>query len=253
MTHLPTHRDDTRLLAQRFVDQDLTAAERESFADRMGRDGGLRYRVIALQGVAAAGSRLARPTVSAAFVAGVLERTAPVTKRPARVSRIAPPEAGQADTAKARRSLDDQRRSLAFLWTPHTMQWNLAQAAAVLLLAVAAGFGVARTLGPGAPAATNTAATPMPVMVRLVVLQPDARSVNAVGDFNGWDPGRTSLQQVSTGVWSVTLPLEPGRYEYMFVVDGQRWVGDPAAIEQADDGFGSRNAVLEVLSPGAPL
>jgi 1,4-alpha-glucan branching enzyme len=54
-------------------------------------------------------------------------------------------------------------------------------------------------------------------------------------------------------VWSVTLPLTPGRYEYMFVVDGQRWVSDPAAIEQSDDGFGARNAVLEVLPPGAPL
>jgi len=122
------------------------------------------------------------------------------------------------------------------------------------LLAVAAGFGVARTID-SRPAATTsaTAGAPTPVMVRLVVLQPDARTVSAVGDFNGWDPARTSLQQVSNGVWSVTLPLTPGRYEYMFVVDGQRWVSDPAAIEQSDDGFGARNAVLEVLPPGAPL
>ena len=32
----------------------------------------------------------------------------------------------------------------------------------------------------------------------------------------------------------------------MFVVDGERWVADPFAIEQADDGFGARNAVLDV-------
>jgi 1,4-alpha-glucan branching enzyme len=82
------------------------------------------------------------------------------------------------------------------------------------------------------------------------VLQPEARSVHAVGDFNGWDPARTSLQQVSSGVWTVTLPLTPGRYEYMFVVDGQRWVSDPAAVEQADDGFGARNAVLECCRRG---
>jgi hypothetical protein len=218
------------VLAQRFVDQELTATERESFAERIGRDGGLRRRVIALQRVAAAGSRVARPTVSAAFVAGVLERTAAVTRRPAQTSRF------------------------AWLWTPHTMQWNLAQAAAVLLLAVAAGFGVARTIDSRPAATASTAAgASTPVMVRLVVLQPDARTVNAVGDFNGWDPARTSLQQVSNGVWSVTLPLTPGRYEYMFVVDGQNWVSDPAAIEQSDDGFGARNAVLEVLPPGAPL
>jgi hypothetical protein len=230
MTNLPTHRDDTHLLAQRFVDQELPPAERESCADRIGRDGGLRRQVTALQRVAAAGSRLARPTVSAAFVAGVLERTAAVAERPARMSR------------------------LAWLWTPHTMQWNLAQAAAVVVMAVAAGFGVARTIDSRPAATASTAAgSPTPIMVRLVVLQPDARTVNAVGDFNGWDPARTSLQQVSRGVWSVTLPLTPGRYEYMFVVDGQRWVSDPAAIEQSDDGFGARNAVLEVLPPGAAL
>jgi hypothetical protein len=230
MTNLSTHRDDTHLLAQQFVDQELTAAERESCADRIGRDGGLRRQVIALQRVAAAGSRLPKPTVSAAFVAGVLERTAAVAERPARASR------------------------LAWLWTPHTMQWNLVQAAAVVALAVAAGFGVARTIDSRPAATASTAAgSPTPIMVRLVVLQPDARTVNAVGDFNGWDPARTSLQQVSRGVWSVTLPLTPGRYEYMFVVDGQRWVSDPAAIEQSDDGFGARNAVLEVLPPGAPL
>ena len=32
----------------------------------------------------------------------------------------------------------------------------------------------------------------------------------------------------------------------MFVVDGQRWMVDPFATEQKDDGFGSRNAVLDV-------
>ena len=217
-------------LAQRFVDQELSAAERESFADRIGRDAGLRRRVMALQQVTTAGSRLAKPAVSAAFVAGVLERTSVMAaNQPARVSRF------------------------AWLWTPHTMQWNLAQAAALLVLAVAAGFGVSRAIDSRGPNLTGTPSAPTQVMVRLVVLQPDARSVHAVGDFNGWDPARTSLQQVSSGVWSVTLPLTPGRYEYMFVVDGQRWVGDPAAVEQADDGFGSRNAVLEVLPPGAAL
>jgi anti-sigma-K factor RskA len=228
------HDDEARLkaryddrLAQRFVDQELTDAERERFAGRLGREDGLRRRVMALQRIAAFESRASKPFASAAFVAGVLERTSAIRPAPVCTSRF------------------------AWLFTPHTMHWNLAQAAAVVVVAVAAGFGVARTIDSRpTPAAAGAAG---PAMVRLVVLQPDARTVNAVGDFNGWDPARTSLQQVSSGVWSVTLPLTPGRYEYMFVVDGQRWVGDPAAIEQSDDGFGSRNAVLEVLAPGAGL
>ena len=35
----------------------------------------------------------------------------------------------------------------------------------------------------------------------------------------------------------------------MFVVDGQQWIADPFAAEQSDDGFGSRNAVLDVRPP----
>jgi hypothetical protein len=44
------------------------------------------------------------------------------------------------------------------------------------------------------------------------------------------------------------LPLQPGRYEYKFVVDGEG-IADPFAAEHNDDGFGSSNAVLEVRPP----
>ena len=92
------------------------------------------------------------------------------------------------------------------------------------------------------------------MLVRLVVLQPGARTVQAAGDFNGWNPDRTPLEQVSNGAWMATIPLEPGRYKYMFVVDGQNWIADPFATEQSDDGFGSRNAVLDVRPPAeSPL
>ena len=60
---------------------------------------------------------------------------------------------------------------------------------------------------------------------------------------------RTPLEQTSGGAWTVTIPLQPGRYEYMFVVDGKEWIADPFAVEQSDDGFGSRNAVLDVRPP----
>jgi 1,4-alpha-glucan branching enzyme len=94
---------------------------------------------------------------------------------------------------------------------------------------------------PGASApATST------VLVRLVVVQPAARSVHVVGDFNGWSPSQTPLEAAPGGAWSVTIPLSPGRYQYMFVVDDTLWIGDPFAAEQTDDGFGSRNAVLDV-------
>ena len=51
------------------------------------------------------------------------------------------------------------------------------------------------------------------------------------------------MRRVGEDLWSLSVKLQPGRYEYMFVVDG-RWVTDPNAIAHADDGFGNRNAVL---------
>jgi len=36
-------------------------------------------------------------------------------------------------------------------------------------------------------------------------------------------------------------------------VDGERWIADPFAAEQSDDGFGSHNAVLDVRPPAETL
>jgi len=77
-------------------------------------------------------------------------------------------------------------------------------------------------------------------------LQPNAQSVSVAGDFNGWNPGHTTLERSDGGIWTVTLPLKPGRYEYMFVIDGTQWIADPLAPEDAGDGFGAKNAVLDV-------
>ena len=49
-----------------------------------------------------------------------------------------------------------------------------------------------------------------------------------------------------TGLWSIVLPLPPGRYEYKFVLDGEKWVPDPGNEEEVDDGFGSVNSIIIV-------
>ena len=73
--------------------------------------------------------------------------------------------------------------------------------------------------------------------------------VAIAGDFNGWNPSDTLLEDSDgDGIWTGTLKLEPGRYEYMFVLDGTRWVPDPNAIRYVKDGFGNRNSILEINS-----
>lgn len=224
-------------LVQRFIDEELTAEERIALLVRLGREQALRDQVVDLERVLLHVSKLQRPVVPSRFVAGVMDQIEP--------ARTPAPPAPSA-----------WRRLLSGLWQPHTLRWNFAGAlaAAAVLLVVVGGVMSRRSTVPRAPLAGSTSTTASsaaaPVLVRLVVLQPDARSVDVAGDFNGWDPARTPLEQTANGAWAVTLPLQPGRYEYMFVVDGTHWVGDPFAVEDTDDGFGSRNAVLDVR-PGA--
>ena len=68
-----------------------------------------------------------------------------------------------------------------------------------------------------------------------------------VGDFNDWDPMATPLRATaSSGVWTVELRLKPGRYHYSFLLDGQRWVRDPAEPPAAESDFGTPMSVLTV-------
>ena len=106
------------------------------------------------------------------------------------------------------------------MWAPRALQWNLASAAAIACLAlIAIGGSVTQALRwrEASVAAIHrvatVAATPPVVLVRLVVVQPGARVVQAAGDFNGWNPSNTPLEQTADGAWTVTLPLEPGRYD----------------------------------------
>jgi hypothetical protein len=72
-------------------------------------------------------------------------------------------------------------------------------------------------------------------------------TVAIAGDFNSWNPGDNLLEDSNgDGIWIGTLKLKPGRYEYMFVLDGKKWVPDPNALRYVKDGFGNKNAILEI-------
>jgi hypothetical protein len=71
-------------------------------------------------------------------------------------------------------------------------------------------------------------------------------AVALVGDFNDWNPAATPLRRASDGVWSVTVPLRPGRYRYTFIVDGTRWRRDPAAPRSLEDDFGAPTSVITI-------
>ena len=222
MTTPRTFDDDASdVLVQRFVDQELTAHERVQFVARLGRDEGLRRRAIELEELVIEAERLPRPIVPDAFAASVMARL----PRPTLWQRV-----------------------LGAVWTSRPLQWNVAgvMAAACAVLLVAAILVRPLMTTPRSALAPFVGAESSITPVRLVIMQPGARTVQVAGDFNGWNPAQTSLEQISDGAWAVTISLKPGRYAYMFLVDGRRWIADPFAAEQHDDGFGARNAVVEV-------
>ncbi len=95
------------------------------------------------------------------------------------------------------------------------------------------------------PVATSTARDT--VLVRFELSAPDAHEVSLAGSFNRWEaPGIPLRRSAVTGLWTVTVPLPVGEQQYLFLVDGTRWIPDPTAHAQVDDGFGRRNSVIIV-------
>lgn len=84
-------------------------------------------------------------------------------------------------------------------------------------------------------------------VVRFAISAPHAAGVSLVGDFNGWDAKATPLESSSAnGVWTVTVPLAAGSYQYAFVIDGTAWVADPAAPLALEDEFGASSSLMIV-------
>ena len=79
----------------------------------------------------------------------------------------------------------------------------------------------------------------------------NANQIAVAGDFNSWNTSANQLEDPDgDGIWTGKMQLEPGRYEYMLVVDDGKWVTDPNAKVYANDGFGSKNAVLFINNNG---
>lgn len=153
------------------------------------------------------------------------------------------------------------KRAMDWLLRPRSVQMTPATAAGLAFAGLALVFFVREDPGavtPVGPTPGNGAAvaageqTPAPAHVtRFVFVAPGASSVRMTGDFVSWDPEGVQLEdQRGTGVWTVDVPLEPGVYQYTFIVDGSEWRPDPHAVSQVDDGFGQTNSVVIVSGSG---
>jgi 1,4-alpha-glucan branching enzyme len=72
---------------------------------------------------------------------------------------------------------------------------------------------------------------------------PAAGEVILTGDFNNWNPRAHPMKNVGNGSWRRTVMLEPGKYEYKFLIHGN-WKIDPGNSQTCLNCFGTRNNVL---------
>lgn len=63
--------------------------------------------------------------------------------------------------------------------------------------------------------------------VEFTYYDPAAFSVSLAGNFNNWDVNATPMVKDEEGTWRVVVQLEPGDYEYKYVVNGGDWKVDP--------------------------
>jgi 1,4-alpha-glucan branching enzyme len=77
------------------------------------------------------------------------------------------------------------------------------------------------------------------------LLAPQARSVFLSGDFNEWSASSHPLKKDKEGMWKISISLDPGQYQYRFLVDGE-WQNDPASPECVANPFGTMNCMKSV-------
>jgi len=82
-------------------------------------------------------------------------------------------------------------------------------------------------------------------MTFVCTVAPKAKKVFLVGDFNNWDPAARRMVKVKDGSFRAKMDLEPGRYEYKFVID-DLWITDPEATEHISNPYGTMNSVVEI-------
>ncbi len=70
------------------------------------------------------------------------------------------------------------------------------------------------------------------------------QKVQIKGEMNAWNPNNTNLI-LKDGIWETEFEIEPGLYQYLFVINGREKL-DPANPEKVSNGMGGFNSVLKV-------
>ena len=214
------NKESNKEIIHRLLDGDLGPDEKTALMDRIGANPALKEEFDGLIGVVRTVETSERMPVPPFFTAEVMRRLPP----------------GKATIG---------RRVRDFLLKGRVLRWNMATAFAAMVLFALIFTQVVRTRN----APVETAVVPrqeQTVTVTMNLHAPEAHQVAVAGTFNKWKADANVLTKQENGVWTISIPLKPGEYSYMFIVDGKAWVTDPNAETYSDDGFGNKNAVMRV-------
>ena len=70
------------------------------------------------------------------------------------------------------------------------------------------------------------------------------KAVYVAGEFNKWNPTAKKMAY-KAGVYTATVKLATGTYQYKFVIDGT-WCADPENVNSVANDQGTFNSVIEV-------
>ena len=97
------------------------------------------------------------------------------------------------------------------------------------------------------PAAATKKASPKTQRVTFSVRAEAGSKVFVAGSFNNWDPtAKEMVDKKGEGVYTATLSLAPGDYQYKFVIDGT-WCADPECADWVQNDHGTLNSVKHVV------
>ena len=74
---------------------------------------------------------------------------------------------------------------------------------------------------------------------------PFAEKVILMGDFNSWNPKAHPMKNDGNGIWTRTVVMPPGKYEYKFLIDGN-WKEDSGNEQTCPNCFGTLNSILNL-------
>ena len=94
--------------------------------------------------------------------------------------------------------------------------------------------------------AKGNAKKPAAKSVVFTVHAEKGKTVCLAGDFNNWSPTAKKMAfKARAGVYSASVKLAPGTYQYKFVIDGA-WCADPQNVNAVPNDHGTFNSVVTV-------